>query len=185
MTSHCVKSPFRQHLTGAIYANLQCNELLRSALKIHDSNCQRIQGPVNIYLTITLPFANRIMAASYFDHDVVLEWLLDDTNTTEIDLKDAEYRRTPLSLAVENGCTELVKLLIEKDTVEIDSKDNNSRTSLSWGAENGHEAVIKLLLETSKVNVDWKDSYGRTPLSIAAAEGHEPRGQTVDREGQS
>jgi ankyrin repeat protein len=82
-------------------------------------------------------------------------------NTAEIDLKDAEYGRTPLSLAVENGYTDLVKLLIEADKVDIDSKYNNGRTPLSWGAENGHEAVIKLLLETDEVNVDRKDNYGK------------------------
>jgi hypothetical protein len=53
-------------------------------------------------------------------------------NTAEIDLKDAEYGRTPLSLAVENGYTGLVKLLIEADKVEIDTKVNNGRSPLSW-----------------------------------------------------
>jgi ankyrin repeat protein len=41
-----------------------------------------------------------------------------------------------------------VNLLLRKDGVDQDSKDNEySRTALSWAARNGHEAVVKLLLE--------------------------------------
>jgi ankyrin repeat protein len=39
----------------------------------------------------------------------------------------------------------VVKLLVERDDVVADSKDNNGWTPLSWAAEQGHEAVVKLL----------------------------------------
>jgi ankyrin repeat protein len=39
----------------------------------------------------------------------------------------------------------VVKLLLEKDGVDLDSKDEDGRTPLSWAAKNGHEAVMKLL----------------------------------------
>jgi ankyrin repeat protein len=38
-----------------------------------------------------------------------------------------------------------VKLLVERDDVEADSKDNDGRTPLSWAVAGGHEAVVQLL----------------------------------------
>jgi ankyrin repeat protein len=39
-----------------------------------------------------------------------------------------------------------VKLLLDKDGVDPDSKDNKyGRTPLSWAARNGHEVLVKLL----------------------------------------
>jgi len=38
-----------------------------------------------------------------------------------------------------------VKLLLERDDVAADSKDNDGRTPLSSAAAEGHEAVVKLL----------------------------------------
>jgi ankyrin repeat protein len=38
-----------------------------------------------------------------------------------------------------------VELLVERDDVEADSKDEYGRTPLSWAAVGGHEAVVKLL----------------------------------------
>jgi ankyrin repeat protein len=40
-----------------------------------------------------------------------------------------------------------VKLLIETDKVDVDSKDNDGQTPLSLAAMNGHEAAAKLLLK--------------------------------------
>jgi hypothetical protein len=88
--------------------------------------------------------------------------------------KDTKYSRTPLPWAAENGHEAVVKLLLEKEGVGVDSKAKNGRTPLSWAAENGHEAVVKLLLEKEGVDVDFKDTEnGQTPLSWAAEKGHE------------
>ena len=46
----------------------------------------------------------------------------------------------------------MVKLLLNQDGVNPDSKDRFSRTPLSRAAEKGHEAVIKLLLAQDDVD---------------------------------
>ena len=80
---------------------------------------------------------------------------------------------SPLLRAVKRGDENLVKLLLETDKVDVDSKDNNGRTPLSWAVQSESEAVVKLLLETGKVDVDSKDNDGQTPLSWAARSGNE------------
>ena len=67
----------------------------------------------------------------------------------------------------------MVKLLLAKDGVDLDSKDKDGRTPLSLAARIGHEAVVKLLLAKDGVDPDSEDICGRTPLSYTAGNGHE------------
>jgi Ankyrin repeats (3 copies)/Ankyrin repeat len=86
-------------------------------------------------------------------------------------------RRTPLSYAAERGHKAVVKVLVARDDVAADSKDNEyGQTPLSWAAENGHEGVVKLLVERDDVEADSKAQNGRTPLSWAVENGPEGGG---------
>ncbi|KAG4437278.1 hypothetical protein IFR05_007255 [Cadophora sp. M221] len=86
----------------------------------------------------------------------------------------SQYGLIPLLWAAGNGYNAVVNLLLAKDDIDPDLKDNQyGQTPLSWAAENGHEAVVKLPLETGKVEVDSKDNGGQTPLSLAAENGYE------------
>jgi ankyrin repeat protein len=102
----------------------------------------------------------------------LLSWAVKE-KVTLADSKDS-YGRTPLSWAAWGGHEAVVKVLVEWEDVEADSKDViYSQTPLSWAAAQGHEAVVKVLVEREDVEVDSKDSEGRTPLSWAAERGHE------------
>jgi signal recognition particle subunit SEC65 len=87
-------------------------------------------------------------------------------------LRAASNASTPLSWAARNGHSEIVKLLLEKDGIDVNSMDNYGRTPLSRAAENGHLDVVKLLLDKDSVDVDSKDSGRRTPLSWAVQNRH-------------
>jgi ankyrin repeat protein len=71
--------------------------------------------------------------------------LLHDTGKVDVDCKDSECGRTPLSWAAEKGHDAVVKLLLDTGKVDVDSQDKYGRTPLSLAAENGHDAVVKLL----------------------------------------
>lgn len=64
----------------------------------------------------------------------------------------------------------MVKLLLEVEGIDPDTKNFRGETSLCWAAGNGHEAVVKLLL-LAGVDPDSKDFDGRTALSLAAGKG--------------
>ncbi|OBT59915.1 hypothetical protein VE03_10522, partial [Pseudogymnoascus sp. 23342-1-I1] len=90
----------------------------------------------------------------------------------DVDAKDTPNNRTPLNWAAENGHGAVVKLLLDTDNVDADSKNEVGLTPLFLTAENGHEAVVKLPLGTGKVDADSKDRYGQSLLLLAARGGH-------------
>ena len=47
-----------------------------------------------------------------------------------------------------------MKLLVDRNDVEADSKDKYGRTPLLWAADSGHEAVVKLLIDRDDVKAD-------------------------------
>ncbi|KAH0538022.1 hypothetical protein FGG08_005383 [Glutinoglossum americanum] len=108
---------------------------------------------------------------AYFGLKDIMTGLLEMGKVTN--LKDDYYGRTPLSWAVGNGHEAVVRLLAEREGIDVDSEDSNGQTPLLWAARRGREAVVRLLAEHEDIGVDSKDAYGRTPLSWAAGNGHE------------
>jgi hypothetical protein len=80
---------------------------------------------------------------------------------------------TKLHLVASIGLAKIMRVLLEREGVDADSKDEYCQTPLLRAAERGHEAVVRLLLEREGVDADSKDRYRRTPLSCAAENGHE------------
>ena len=126
--------------------------------------------------TYTQDFPKRFQGihfVAYFGLTDILR-LLHATGQVDVDIKDEENGRTPLSWAAGRGHEAVVMLLLATSQVDVDTKGSHcGRTPLSWAAEEGHDAVVKLLLATGQVDVDTKDSGGQTPLSLAAGEEHE------------
>ncbi len=73
---------------------------------------------------------------------------------------------TPLSVAVENGCNEIVEWLLANGA-EVDAKDRRGTTPLMTAAWNGDSIIIQKLLEYG-ADPNLMDEYGNTPLFLAA-----------------
>jgi len=70
------------------------------------------------------------------------------------------------------GIVELVTVLINAASYEVDQQDCTGRTPLAWAARNRHEGVVKILLERN-VDPDRADKNNLAPLGWAAIKGHE------------
>ncbi len=99
----------------------------------------------------------------------VMETLLEERN---LDVRNGDDQ-TPLSQAAGEGHEAIVRLLLNTEGVNPDSKDRYGETPLAHAANNRHEAIVRLLLNTEGVNPDSKDRFGETPLKHAANNGHE------------
>jgi len=62
----------------------------------------------------------------------------------------------------------VVKLLLERQTVNPDTKDGYfRRAALSWAAKNGHEAIVGLFLRRATAKPDGTDGWwGKTPRVV-------------------
>ncbi|KAJ5083563.1 ion channel nompc [Penicillium angulare] len=97
------------------------------------------------------------------------------------DNRDTSSRRTALSYASQRACFDIVKLLLETNTVDLNSKDRVfGRSPLIWAVEGPHSdvqcsdddsfAVIMLLLENG-AHIDFLDYDYRSALFWATAKG--------------
>ncbi|KAL6251161.1 hypothetical protein RBB50_001369 [Rhinocladiella similis] len=115
---------------------------------------------------------NRLVIAAFCGLECVVKLLL-EMDGIDVNSRDDRYKGTPLAWAAEYGHEGVVRLLIAKDEVVIDSENSQRRTPLSFAVELGHEVVVKMLLETGKAAADAKSNHGRTPFSYAASRGNE------------
>ena len=81
------------------------------------------------------------------------------------------HRNAALFVAVQNGNTEVVKLLLDSGAKVNTKKGYRGVTTLFIAAQKGHVDVVKLLLESGS-EIDMTDTEGITPLYVAAQEGH-------------
>ena len=65
-------------------------------------------------------------------------------------------------------------MLVSRDDVKVNTKDEAGRSPLYYTVEEGHEPVVKLLVTWDDVEVDSKDNQARSPLfNATAGKGHE------------
>src|SRR5271155_4201441 len=84
---------------------------------------------------------------------------------------ETEYGMTPLSQAVENDRAKVVRLLLNQDGINPNSKDLVGRKPLLHAVRRGQEVVVRLLLEQEDVDTQSKDEIGWIPLLIAGERG--------------
>lgn len=81
-------------------------------------------------------------------------------------LKSRVKGETPLHIAAEQGCKEIVEFLVRK-SADVGAKNNVDETPLHKAALYGEKGIMKILLQ-SGAYVDAKDGFGKTPFHIAA-----------------
>ena len=82
--------------------------------------------------------------------------------------------KTPLSLAAEHGCIEVVKYLVSIGA-NVEAKDKYGKTPLLLASYYDHLDVIKYLISIG-ANKDAIDNDGKTPLDYAKDKGRKKLG---------
>jgi ankyrin repeat protein len=93
--------------------------------------------------------------------------LLDPKYST-VNVNQYAEGRTALSLAIEHGSTEIIKMLIPKAEVNMEDDNSLKRTPLAWAIEKGNFWATMELLEDNRTDVHRPNPHGRTPFSLAA-----------------
>jgi ankyrin repeat protein len=125
-------------------------------------------------VTLTDPDEIRQATGSHPDDEFearlkTVEYLLE--NGMDVNAQLHESGQTVLFRAADLGTEEIVALILERETVEIDHTDTWGLTALHYACRQGHLGVAERLIE-SGATVNVQEAYGFTPLHEAAENGH-------------
>ena len=84
-----------------------------------------------------------------------------------VEQRHSGVARTPLQLAAESGCLNVVYLLLERHA-EVEAEDRLGRRPLHLAAQQGHTDVCIALVDSGEADVHATDHDGNTPLHLAA-----------------
>jgi ankyrin repeat protein len=59
---------------------------------------------------------------------------------------------------------EISKILLERDDIDVNLRDDKGRTALSWACINGSLELVDLILKKDNIDPNVRDNTGGTPL---------------------
>ena len=88
---------------------------------------------------------------------------------------DEQYRdtinQTPIIVAAQHGCADIVRLLIAAGIKDINHKNDQGESALLTAAQEGHKEIVKILLEAG-ADINQPNSDNETPLAIVTRNRH-------------
>ena len=88
---------------------------------------------------------------------------------------DEQYRdtinQTPIIVAAQHGCADIVRLLIAAGIKDINHKNDQGESALLTAAQEGHKEIVKILLEAG-ADINQPNSDGETALAIVTRNRH-------------
>jgi hypothetical protein len=104
--------------------------------------------------------------AASFGESRVFELLLQNGNDN-LNLPCPVSNMTPLHLASKEGHEDVVCILGQLESIDINPKDHSDDTPLHLASKQGHEDVIHMLLERTDLDINSKNRNDDTPLHLA------------------
>jgi len=95
---------------------------------------------------------------------------LEDINKTDIVQETVLMLTIQYEFAFTCKCTEIVKLLLEKEGIDINIKNKYGDTALTQACYCYSTETVKLLLKHKDIDVNIQDNDGKTALIIATEE---------------
>ena len=88
---------------------------------------------------------------------------------------DEPYRdtinQTPIIVAAQHGCADIVRLLIEAGIKDINHKNDQGESALLTAAQEGHKEVVQILLDAG-ADINQPNSDNETALAIITRNQH-------------
>ena len=118
------------------------------------------------------------------EHDTAIMKAARDCNATDVvsfllskgaNFNDEQYRdtinQTPIIIAAQHGCIDIVRLLIEAGVKDINHKNDQGESALLTAAQEGHKEIVGILLEVG-ADINQPNSDGETALAIVTRNRH-------------
>jgi ankyrin repeat protein len=91
-----------------------------------------------------------------------------------VDINQTVWHKSPLFIAIENGCRGVAKLLLEQGTrLDVNAKTSLGDTALHMAVSYGNLDIVELLLQDDRLDVTGTNRYGESALELAARNGKE------------
>lgn len=99
--------------------------------------------------------------------------LLAKYKAVDLNLRYPLDGQTPLSLAAFEGYESVVKILLEREDLDLNFRDQDGRTPLMSAVQGNHAEIVKMLVKYEAVEINARDPVTHhTPLSLAALKGY-------------
>ena len=118
------------------------------------------------------------------EHDTAIMKAARNCNATDVvsfllskgaNFNDEQYRdtinQTPIIIAAQHGCADIVRLLIESGIKDINHKNDQGESALLTAAQEGHKEIVGILLEAG-ADINQPNSDGETALAIVTRNRH-------------
>jgi ankyrin repeat protein len=125
-----------------------------------------------------------LLNAKDMEHDTAIMKAVRNCHATDMvsfllekgaNINDQEYRdtinQTPIIVAAQHGCTDIVRLLLEAGIKDINHKNDQGESALLTAAQEGHKEIVQILLDAG-ADINQPNSDGETALTIVTRNRH-------------
>ena len=118
------------------------------------------------------------------EHDTAIMKAARNCNATDVvsfllskgaNFNDEQYRdtinQTPIIIAAQHGCADIVRLLIEAGIKDINHKNDQGESALLTAAQEGHQEIVQILFDAD-ADINQPNSDGETALAIVTRNRH-------------
>ena len=85
----------------------------------------------------------------------------------DVNVGDNVNNSTSLMIACKNGHTDITRLLLKRNDIKVNVRNNEGNTALMFACEYRYRDIIEILLTKNDINVNEKNNEGNTVLMIA------------------
>ncbi|KFX99137.1 hypothetical protein V490_01932 [Pseudogymnoascus sp. VKM F-3557] len=159
-----INMPFKKLDQVRIWVDYQ--GILRPTTLLHIASAHHLPRLVKLILKIQNNLKNASIA------DDIRQYGMPDTVGINMAIHGS-WRKSPLQLAVDKDDNDVVELLLQHSSIDVNVLGWTGETVLTRAICSDREDLVGMLLQHSEIDVNARDSSGQTPLLQAALNNRE------------